>query len=92
MTKRRMKIFMIDEDETIKLEANDTPFDPDFIDKVLLHVREMRMEIGWAECEQYANGNVILQAFIVGDYWVQTSNAPGQLHIKGTIPSSLRKS
>jgi hypothetical protein len=52
---------------------------------------ENTIEIGWAEAEQMVNGGLILQAFVTGNYWVQTNNAPDQLHIKGTLPASLRK-
>jgi hypothetical protein len=91
MAKRRMRVFLIDEDEKVELEVKDVPFDPDFMAPMYLRFREKRMEIGWAEIEQMADGRLEVDMTLVGSFIVGDGAVPDLTKYKGTIPGSLRK-
>lgn len=91
MAKKRMRVFLIDEDERVQLEIKDTPFDPNIMDLAFLRFREMRMEIGWAEVQQMADGRLEVDMTLVGSFIVGEGAVPDLTHYKGTIPGSLRK-
>lgn len=82
---KRMKVYLVEEEwPTVELS------DPDS-NELKLRFVEHRLEIGWAEVQQMAEGRLEIEMTLVGSYEVETNYLPDLTKYKGTIPTSLRK-
>lgn len=85
---RKMRLFLIDEDESIQVESKQ--FDPEFIDKIFMRFKEKRLEIGSADVEYGANGGLIIDLFMAGQ-WTDPAMMTECLTMKGFIRAEMRK-
>ena len=86
---RKMRLFLIDEDETVELSVEES-LDFAVLDKLRFRMHEKRLEIGTADVEQAANGGLIVNLFVAG-MWTDPAIMAECLTMKGFIRAEMRK-
>lgn len=85
---RKMRLFLIDEDESFHVDPG---LDPEhYPGQVYKRVMEHRLEIGTAEVEQGTNGGLIIDLFMAGQ-WTDPTMMSESLNMKGFIRAEMRK-
>lgn len=85
---RKMRLVLIEEANTVEFSKEDS-FDLDS-DRVSFRLRMDCLEIGTADVEQGANGGLIIDLFIAGQ-WTDPTMMAECLNMKGTIRAEMRK-
>jgi hypothetical protein len=86
---RKMRLFLIDEDEGIELSLEES-LELDVANKVVFKIKEKRIEIGSADVEHGANGALIIDLFMAG-MWTDPAIMSECLTMKGFIRTEMRK-
>lgn len=85
---RKMRLVLIDEKQEVELSSEES-FDLDS-DKVVFRLRQQMVEIGTADVEQGANGGLIIDLFMAGQ-WTDPTMMSECLNMKGFIRAEMRK-
>lgn len=86
---RKMRLLLVDEKDTIELSTEES-FDLDVSNKISYRFRMNSLEIGMADVEQGANGGLIIDLFMAGQ-WTDPAIMSECLQMKGTIRAEMRK-
>jgi hypothetical protein len=86
---RKMRLLLVDEKDSVEISAEDS-VDPFVSDKVRFRLRMNTLDIGMADVEQGANGGLIIDLLMAGQ-WTDPTIMNECLQMKGFIRAEMRK-
>jgi hypothetical protein len=81
---RKMRLMLVDETPTVEMRGGEEE------NVISVRSRYNTLEIGTAEVEQGANGGLIIDLFMAGQ-WTDPTMMAESLHMKGFIRAEMRK-